>query len=158
MIMSKTLNDLLDVAINDEINAQKFYQILGDKTNNPKMKQFFDSLANEERGHERILKGVKEMELYDGNLEVDEESIRQIEGAHVIDDSESIEDMTIERAMEIAMKRENKASQVYGQMAESTSQEEIMKLFTSISADERRHFNTIEEHYKIHTGQMGWEA
>lgn len=156
--MSKTLNDLLDIAINDEINAQKFYHIMGEKTNNPKLKVFFDSLANEERGHERILKGVKEMELYDGALEVDEESIRKIEGAHVIDDSESIEDITIERAMEIAMKRENKAAQVYGQMAENTSQEEIMKLFTSIAADERRHFNTIEEHYKIHTGQMGQEA
>jgi len=33
-----------------------------------------------------------------------------------------------------------------------------MKLFTSIAADERRHFNTIEEQYNIHTGQMGWEA
>ena len=57
--MSKTLNDLLDVAINDEINAQKFYQILSAKTKNPKLKEFFDSLANEETGHERILKGVK---------------------------------------------------------------------------------------------------
>ena len=37
------------------------------------------------------------MQLYDGALEVDEESIRKIEGAHVIDDSGSIEDMTIER-------------------------------------------------------------
>jgi len=156
--MSITLNDLLDVAINDEINAQKFYHIMSEKTNIPKMKEFFDSLENEERGHERILKGVKEMELYDGALEVDEESLRQIEGAHIIDDSDSIEDMTIERAMEIAMKRENKASQVYGQMAESTSQEEIMKLFTSIASDERRHSKTIEEQYKIHTGQMGWEA
>lgn len=156
--MPKTLNDMLDVAIHDEINAQKFYKIMGEKTNNPKLKEFFNALASEEMGHERILKGVKEMELYEGSTEIDEESIRKIEGAHVIDDTTPVEEMSIEVAMEIAMKREHKASQVYGQMAETTSQEEIMKLFTSIAADERRHFNTIEEQYKIHTGQMGWEA
>ena len=156
--MSKTLNDILDVAIQDEIQAQKFYQEMSNKTTNARLKEFFNSLVREEAGHERILKGVKEMELYDGNIPVDEESIRKIEGAHKIPDEEPIEGMTIERAMEIAMKKENKASQVYGQMAESSPQAEIMKLFTSIASDEKRHFETIERHYKMHTGQMGWEA
>ena len=155
--MTRTLNDLLDVAIQDEINAQKFYQVLGNKTNNPKLKDFFKSLAIEEEGHERILKGVKEMQLYDGSAPVDEEEIKKIEGAHVIKMEASIEDLTIDKAMEIALKREHKAAQVYGQMAESTAQEEIMKLFTSIAADEKRHFNMIEQHYKMHTGQMGRE-
>ena len=156
-MMAKTLNDLLKVAILDEINAQKFYHVMGEKTKNPKLKEFFGSLASEEEGHERILKGVMEMELYDGALEVDESSIKKIEGAHIIEDKASIEDLTIEKAMEIAMKREYKAAQVYGQMAATTSQEEIMKLFTSIAADEKRHFNMIELHFKMHTGQMGRE-
>jgi rubrerythrin len=156
-LMAKTLNSLLDVVIQDEINAQKFYKILSDKTHNPRLKDFFNTLAAEEEGHERILKGVKEMALFDGSLEVDEEAMEKIEGAHVIKDTDAIEDLTMERAMEIAMKRENKAARVYGEMAASSPQEEIMKLFTSIAADERRHFSTIEHHYRIHTGQMGRE-
>jgi len=156
--MAKTLNDLLDTAIQDEIAAQKFYLEMREKTNNAKLKDFLNTLANEERGHERLLKGVKEMELYDGSLPVDDNSLKQIEGAHQIPDEVPMKDMTIERAMEIAMMKENKASQVYAQLAETSPQEEIMKLFTSIASDERRHFKTIEEHYKIHTGQMGWEA
>jgi len=155
--MARTLSDLLDVAIQDEINAQKFYHVLGNKTKNPKLKDFFNSLAIEEEGHERILKGVKQMELYDGSLPVDEESLERIEGAHTVKINASIEDLTIEEAMDIALKREHKAAQVYGQLASSTPREEIMKLFTSIAADERRHFNTIERQYKMHTGQMGLE-
>jgi rubrerythrin len=155
--MPRTLNDLLDVAIIDEINAQKFYHVMSNKTNNPKLKDFFSALANEEEGHERILIGVKEMELFDGSIEVDEETLKKIEGAHIISDQIPVEEMPIEVAMEIAMKRETKAARVYGQFAVSSPREEIMKLFTSIAADEKRHFNTIDQHYKRLTGQMGRE-
>jgi rubrerythrin len=155
--MSRTLNDLLDVAILDEINAQKFYMVMREKTNNPKLKDFFSSLAHEKEPHERILKGVKEMGLFDGTIEVDDETIKKIEGAHIIKDQIPVEEMTMEVAMEIAMKREDKASKVYGQIADSSPREEIMKLFTSIAADEKRHFNIIDQHYKMLTGQMGRE-
>ena len=51
--MTKTLNDLLDAAIRDEIAAQKFYLGALEKTDNVKLKEFFKSLAMEENGHER---------------------------------------------------------------------------------------------------------
>jgi rubrerythrin len=155
--MAKTLDDLLDAAIRDEIAAQKFYLSALEKTKNAKMKEFFNSLAKEEKGHERILIGVKEMGLYDGTLPVDEESVRKIEGAHRIAGEETIEKMTLERAMEVGMKKEYKASQIYGQMEEISIQEELKKLFSSLSSDERRHASKIEEYYRIHTGLMGRE-
>jgi rubrerythrin len=156
--MAKTLNDLLDAAIQDEIGAQKFYLDACEITKNAKLREFLKSLAAEEKGHERILRGVKEMEIYDGSLPVDEECIRKIELAHHIADEKPISEMTLEDAMIVAMKKENQASKIYGQMEESTPQEELKKLFSSLALDERRHFTSIEEHYKIRTGQMGWEA
>jgi rubrerythrin len=155
--MPKILNDLLDTAIQDEIAAQKFYLGAMEKTKNVRLKDFFRSLAEEEKGHERILSGVKEMGLYDGTMPVDEETVKMIEGAHVIPDEEPIEEMSLERAMEVAMKKETKASQVYGQMGKQYTQEELKKLFSSLSADESRHARIIDEQYKIHTGQMGRE-
>jgi len=120
LIMAGTLNDLLDVAIRDEINAQKFYTIMSEKAEDPKLKKFFISLAKEENGHELILKDMKYMEIFDGSVEIDDESLEKLEGAHIIDDADPIDNMTIERGLEIAMKRENKAVQVYRQMAETT--------------------------------------
>jgi rubrerythrin len=155
--MSKILNDLLDTAIQDEIAAQKFYLGAMEKTKNVRLKDFFRSLAEEEKGHERILSGVKEMGLYDGTMPVDEETVKKIEGAHVIPNEEPIEEMSLEQAMEVAMKKETKASQIYGQMGKQYTQEELKKLFSSLSADESRHARIIDEQYKIHTGQMGRE-
>jgi rubrerythrin len=152
LIMAKTLNDLLDVSIRDEINAQKFYRIMSEKAGNSKLKEIFISLANEENGHELILKDMKEMEIFDDSVEVDEESLEKIEGAHIIDDAEPIDDMTIERALQIALKRENKAIQVYRQMAESTPNEEIMRLLFRIVSDEQRHINIISQNYKMYSG------
>jgi rubrerythrin len=154
MIMTKTLNDVLDVAIVEEINAQKFYRIMSEKVENKHLKTFFISLANEEYSHEWILKDIKEMELFDGSVEVDEESLKKIEGAHIIDDAGSIEDMTLIRAMQIAMKREKKAVEVYGKMAESARHEEVMKLFIRLATDEQRHFNMINQKYTLYKGNQ----
>jgi rubrerythrin len=60
--------------------------------------------------------------------------------------------MTIERGFQIAMKRENNAVQVYRQMAETTANEEIMRLLFRIVSDEERHFNSISEKYKMYSG------
>jgi rubrerythrin len=155
--MAKTLNDLLDTAIQDEIGAQKFYLGAMDKTKNARLKEFFKSLAAEENGHEKILTGVKEMGIYDGDLPVAEEMVRKIEGAHVIPDEEPLEEMSLERAMEVAMKKETKASQIYAEMEKTNTQEELKKLFSSLSSDESRHARIIDEQYRIHTGQMGRE-
>lgn len=155
--MSKTLNDLIDTAIQDEITAQKFYLGVMNKTKNARLKEFFKSLAEEEKGHERILTGVKEMGLYDGSLPVDEEMVHKIEGAHIIPNEEPLEKMSLERAMDVAMKKETKASKIYAQMEKTNTQEELKKLFSSLSSDESRHARIINEQYRILTGQMGSE-
>jgi rubrerythrin len=150
--MASTLNDLLDVAIRDEINAQKFYMIMSEKSGDENLKKFFTSLAKEEKGHEMILKDMKDMETFDGSVEIDDESLEKLEGAHIIDDAGPIDDMTIERGLEIAMKRENKAVEVYKQMAETTDNKEIMKLLFRIVSDEQRHFEIISQNYKMYNG------
>jgi rubrerythrin len=148
--MASTLNDLLDAAIRDEINAQKFYMILSEKAKDQNLKKFFTSLAKEERGHELILHDMKSMEIFDGSVETDEESVEKLEGAHIIDDGESIDNMTIERGLKIAMNRESKAVQVYRQMAETTPNEEIMRLLFRIVSDEERHYDIIRQNYKMY--------
>ena len=41
------------------------------------LKKFLISLADEENGHELIHKDMKHMEIFDGSVEVDEESCRK---------------------------------------------------------------------------------
>ena len=73
--MQKTLNDLLDFAINAEIAAQKLYADASEIVADTKGKLFLNGLVDEEKGHQTMLESIKEMELFDGDLIVDEESL-----------------------------------------------------------------------------------
>jgi Rubrerythrin. len=53
--MQEILNGILE-AIEDEINAQKHYQLLADKADDPKVKKFFEQLKMDEENHEKVLR------------------------------------------------------------------------------------------------------
>lgn len=53
--MQQILDGILE-AIEDEIRAQKHYQMLADRTNDPKVKKFFEQLKMDEVNHEKLLR------------------------------------------------------------------------------------------------------
>lgn len=53
--MQQILEGILE-AIEDEIKAQKHYQMLAEKAEDPKVKKFFEQLRIDEENHEKILR------------------------------------------------------------------------------------------------------
>ncbi|EMS72530.1 ferritin family protein [Ruminiclostridium cellobioparum] len=53
--MQQILEGILE-AIEDEIKAQKRYQILAEKAKDPKVKKFFEQLRIDEENHENVLR------------------------------------------------------------------------------------------------------
>ncbi len=53
--MQQILDGILE-AIEDEIKAQKHYQMLSDKAEESKVKKFFEQLRADEEYHEKILR------------------------------------------------------------------------------------------------------
>jgi rubrerythrin len=53
--MQEILDGILE-AIEDEIRAQKHYQALAEKTEDPNVKKFFEQLKKDEENHESILR------------------------------------------------------------------------------------------------------
>ncbi len=53
--MQQLLDGILE-AIEDEIKAQKHYQKLAEKAEDPKIKKFFEQLKMDEVNHEKILR------------------------------------------------------------------------------------------------------
>ncbi len=53
--MQRILDGILE-AIKDEIKAQKHYQLLAEKTEDPKVKKFFEQLRMDEENHEKVLR------------------------------------------------------------------------------------------------------
>lgn len=53
--MQQILDGILE-AIEDEIKAQNHYQMLAEKTEDPKVKKFFEQLRVDEENHEKALR------------------------------------------------------------------------------------------------------
>ncbi|WP_312815553.1 ferritin-like domain-containing protein [Sedimentibacter sp.] len=53
--MQQILDGILE-AIEDEIRAQKHYQMLFEKADDPKVKRFFEQLRIDEENHEKALR------------------------------------------------------------------------------------------------------
>lgn len=53
--MQQILDGIL-AAIEDEMKAQKHYQMLAEKAEDPKLKKFFEQLKIDEENHEKILR------------------------------------------------------------------------------------------------------
>ena len=155
--MYKILNDILDLAIKAEISAQKLYIEASEIVNDKSGKLFLKSLVEEERGHQTMLESIKEMELFDGDIIVDDESIFEAgEKIHDTDDNFSREN-NIEEILKIALKREFKAKNRYEKMAGITNNQELKTIFLKLAKEEELHHKKISKKFSIQQGEMGYE-
>ncbi|MCK5034026.1 MAG: hypothetical protein KAS18_10345 [Calditrichia bacterium] len=155
--MQKTLNDLLDLSINAEISAQKLYSEASEIVEDQSGKLFLNSLVEEERGHQTMLESIKEMELFNGNLIVDDESLFETgKKIHDTDDTFTKEN-NIEQIMLIALKREFKAKTKYEKMAAITNNSELTIIFSKLAKEEELHHKNISKKFSMQQGEMGYE-
>lgn len=153
----KTLDDLLNVAIEHEISSQKMYQQAYEKVSGNEVKQFIEELIEEEKGHETLLKQVKTMGIYDGSVPLDDESLLATgQKSHDIN-MDVTPDSSIEDVLEIALRREYKAQTLFNQMARLTKHPELQTLFEKLAEEEENHHKDIIKKFKIQKGEMGFE-
>jgi len=147
-----TLKELLDIAIQGEVNSQKLYQRGVETAGNDEIKRFFEQLVKEETKHENLLFNIRETKLYDLDIPVDDpemfEAARNSHGNTAPFD----ENWNTEEILAAAMKREYTAMTRYKKAAESTDNEELTTLFTNLSKEESNHHKTIEKRYSALKG------
>lgn len=143
-----TLRDLLDVAIQGEINAQKLYQQGVDIAPNDEIKAFFEQLVKEETMHEDMLFSIKETELYNLDVPVDNpELFKTTQNAHGSTQISFDPAWTMEQVFEVALKREYMAMKRYQKAAELTPDDELVSMFNGLSKEEASHHRTIQKRY-----------
>lgn len=144
-----TLRELLDVAIQGEINSQKLYQQGVNIAPNPEIKTFFEQLVKEESMHEDMLFNIKSTEMYDLDVPVNDPGLFDAtKSSHGSTPIVFEADWTTEQIFEVALKREFMAMKRYKRAAESTSNEELISLFNGLSDEEANHHSTIQKRYK----------
>ena len=119
---------IVELAIGEEIAASIFYQEASDKVQDPYLKKMFAELAEDERGHKRILEKI-----------LTNQSIKQyfrdsvdFKVAETVDKPELSLQMNPADAIALAMKNEEDAMNHYTQLSESVSDPQMKKVFQSI--------------------------
>jgi rubrerythrin len=136
----KTYHDILDVAIQGEIEANLFYHQVAEKVKSEFLRNLFLQFAAEEIKHRDILESFRN----------NEKAALSFKRAQDFQVSETVEepplsiDMKPADAIALAMKKEEAAMQQYLRLAQATIDEEQKKIFLELAEMEREHKTKME--------------
>lgn len=150
--MLNNVEEILDFAIQEEIQAAEFYKGMVAKCTNAHMKEVFEGFALEEEGHRCKLEAVKA-----GNLDIMEPREKPLD-LKIVDYLNNVDpfrpDMDFQQALVVAMKKEKAAFLLYSSLAKSATDEKIKTLFLALAQEEAKHKLRFELEYE--DGVMMW--
>jgi len=134
--------NVLDFAIQNEIEANQFYSDMAKQMKNPAMQAAFEAFAAEELGHKMKLEGIKQTKAIKPAQNVEDLQI-----ADYVVEVEPGPDMDYQDALVLAMKKEKAAFRLYLDLAHQVADEEHKSLFLSLAQEEAKHKLRFEIEY-----------
>ena len=139
----KTVEEILDFAIQKEQDAADFYNGLAGKMPGRQMKEVFEGFAREEMGHKAKLVAVK-----DGRQLISAQSkVTDLKIGDNLVDIELSPDMNYQDALIVAMKAEKAAFKLYNDLASATDDAGLRDLLLSLAQEEAKHKLRFEVEY-----------
>jgi rubrerythrin len=143
-------SEVFQFAIRIEENGEKFYRKMADKFSDPKVKELFSYLADEETKHKRIYEGmVENIEKYEPFESYPGEYFEYLRAYadKIIFDEEALDEQQKQitdptTAINVAMDNEV-ASILYYQEIKNLVSKKQRGLIDKIMEEERRHFVTL---------------
>ncbi len=134
---------IIGLAIDREVESYSFYRGAADKVKDPALKKMFTELAGEETKHREFLQGLLAKPVKDLKFDSHKDF-------KVVDDKETPKlstDMKPLEGLVLAIKKELGAMQMYTQLAASSTDAGLKKLFTELATMERGHKTRLEDIY-----------
>lgn len=139
----KSVNDILDFAIQGEQESVDFYSKLAGNASNPEMIEVFQQFAKEEMGHKARLLRIKEEGIFD----IREEKIIDLKIADYLVILTPTPNMSYQDALILAMQKEKAAFKLYLNLAAKAPSEDLKNIFLSLAQEESKHKLRFELEY-----------
>jgi len=139
----QSVDDVLDFAIDREQEAVDFYTDLALKVKRPDMKSLFKQFAEEEKGHKAKLQGVKQGR----QLLPAEKQVLDLQMSDYLVADEPTADLTYQKALILAMKKEKVSFKLYTDLAASAPSEDLKNTFSILAQEEAKHKLRFEVEY-----------
>ena len=137
-----SFEEVLDFAIENEMEAYHFYMDLAQQMKNPSMCEVFETFAKEELGHKAKLETIKQ------NKKI--QPVKNIQDLHIADFVVEVEPgpvMDYQDALVLAMKKEKAAFRLYIELANQVENEVQKSVFLSLAQEEAKHKLRFEIEY-----------
>lgn len=142
----KSIQQVLEFAIEREQEAVEFYEKIGEQTENPALKKTVTAFAAVEAGHRRKLQGALLSGLFDAG-----DAVRIERGvADYMVDVPAGPTMSLEDAMVVAIKREKMAVELYSDLAQTISEPSLKSLLLQLAREEAGHEHIFQSMYETH--------
>ena len=152
----ENLEAIVDFAIEKEREAAEFYQkISDDEEDFSGSKQMFAEFAAEEQKHEKILQEFKTEGISKSLQEYQLKWITDIKRSNYLVDLDYEKGMPYNEILLLAMKREEKALELYNDFLAQADTEESKKLFKILCQEEAKHKLALETMYDDYMAAMG---
>ncbi len=140
----KSVDEILDFAIEQEQKAADFYIQLSNEMVRPWMSKIFQDFAKEEAGHKKKLIDIKAGKL----LMPSESKVLDLKiSDYLVDVEEPSGRLDYQQALVIAMKKEKKAFKMYTDLSEATDDANLKAVFLSLAQEEAKHKLRFEIEY-----------
>jgi rubrerythrin len=139
----KTIDDILDFAINSEQEAVDFYNGLAEISKTEDMRNVFVQFAQEEIGHKARLTKIKK----EGSYQVEPTQINDLKIGDYMVSVKPSADMTYREALVLAMKKEKAAFKLYLELSKRATTEDMKNIFLSLAQEESKHKLRFEIEY-----------
>ncbi len=138
-----SVDDILDYAIKSEEDAAMFYTELAKQMVNDSIREMFEGFAQEEIGHKQKLQRFKAGEQ---NLGIGRKAI-SLKIADVVENIKPHDEIGLQEALIIAMKREKQAFELYTSLAEIADDPSAKEVLEGLAEEEAKHKLRFEIEY-----------
>ena len=142
MVTQLTLKEVLEKAIQKEVEARLLYVDLSQKVNNKAAEESFQELAQQEQGHQNLLEQYRRGELKEGALSSGQVIDYKI--AEYLDQPEISPEMELKEVFLLAANREKASHEFYLSLARVHPAGEVKRLLEELAAQELKHKQRVE--------------
>ena len=142
-----TINEIIEFAIAREEDAAAFYRELKTMSRFQENVELLAELEAMEEEHIRILRDLQAKGLKSTDFEV--QKISSLSIADYLVEAPPAPDMSYQDILIVAMKKEQKAVDLYQELAEQALSEGQKKVFTRLAAEEAKHKLHFERIYDL---------
>ena len=151
----ENLEAIVDFAIEKEKEAVEFYSDISRQEKFSGTSKMFAEFADEERKHQRLLEDFKTKGVTESLNNYQLKWITDIKRSDYAVELEYAPGMAYNDILMLAMKREEKALQLYNDFLDQADTDDGKKLFKVLCQEEAKHKLALETMYDDYMAEMG---